>query len=596
MKNLKFLAALLLLLPFSQSAKADLCVDSTTGKYVTCPITDSAAAGVGLPSTTTTGLGSPTFVTTTNSFNGGTHGGLLLSDTTGPALNIKRSTTGATDTVDMQVTRAANYTGGNSSFVNSAFSATTTTTAGANNYEWAGLFRLNNSNTAANASQNVAFAAKAYKLSTGITFGENISCIDSLADPTTGCTASEIDDYVNGTDANGVRLIMHLVYGNNSFGPTTGHINDAILIGPETGTTTGIIDNAGIEMNGDYKYGMLFTGAPTTAGSMLISDQRTGANMTYGLNLGGSYTSGAIYLRDNKNIIWSSDQTSKTKYVSADSCLETLTTTTAIWKVCDDGHVAATGGLTVTGAITPSTTAGIVGTAAADSPTAGSVGQVVSLHCVVGTAAAAASAVTITIAVPGVVTWTGGLPITSSTGLANYTCPINFTGTPPTGIVVGTNYFIVGSSVSGNSFSISDTAAHALAGTNKITTTGSDGGTTAYIGNLGATTTTFSGAGISLVAGDWDCNALAEYQELTSITASRWVSAINTAAATIGAIGTFTDNRVVSGIIGAANEYTPSPVVQENISSTTSVFAVVNSTFTAGTMNEGGLIRCRRMR
>lgn len=36
LKALKFVLALLLLLPFSQAAKADLCIDSTTGRYVTC--------------------------------------------------------------------------------------------------------------------------------------------------------------------------------------------------------------------------------------------------------------------------------------------------------------------------------------------------------------------------------------------------------------------------------------------------------------------------------------------------------------------------------------------------------------------------------
>ncbi len=254
------------------------------------------------------------------------------------------------------------------------------------------------------------------------------------------------------------------------------------------------------------------------------------------------------------------------------------------------------GGLTSTASIIPSTTAGIVGTAAADLPTAGSVGEVASIHCVVGTAAQAATAVTITIATPAVVTWTSHTFVPSS-GLANYTCPINFTGTPPTGIAVGTNYYIIGSTVSGDTFQIADTSAHALAGTNKINTTGSDGGTTAYIGNLATTNNVFPAAGLSLVAGDWDCTELAEYQELTTLTVSRWAHGINPASGTaLGSIGTFQDNRIVSGAVGAFNQYQTGPVVQENISATTTVFQTVSASFTVGTMNIGGFLRCRRMR
>ncbi len=254
--------------------------------------------------------------------------------------------------------------------------------------------------------------------------------------------------------------------------------------------------------------------------------------------------------------------------------------------------------MTVTGLITPTATVGIAGTTGADAPAAGSVGQVVSMHCVVGTAAQAATNVSTPVASPGVVTWTSHTFV-PSTGLANYTCPINFTttGALPTGLAVGTNYFIIGSSVSGDTFQVADTAAHALAGTNAINFTGSTSGqSSAYIGNLGSNGASFTGAGLSLIAGDWDCTALAEYQELTSITSARYVAGVNNAAATIGAIGTFTDDKTVSGIVGAANIYIPSPPVQVNISATTSEFAIDNSTFTGGSMNEGGLLRCRRMR
>ncbi len=264
------------------------------------------------------------------------------------------------------------------------------------------------------------------------------------------------------------------------------------------------------------------------------------------------------------------------------------------------GTAPAAGSFTTigaTGLISPAATVGVKGTVGADSPAAGSVGEVVSLHCVVGTQAQAATNVTTPVASPGIVTWTSHTFV-PSTGLANYTCPINFTttGALPTGLVVGTNYWIIGSSVSGDTFQVAATAAGAITGT-AINFTGSTSGqSSAYIGALTGTGAAANGAALALVAGDWDCSGLAEWQELTSLTAvTRWATGLSTTAGTIGAIGTFLDDHVVSGTVGAFNMYLPAPVLQENVSATTNLFLIDVATFT-GTMNDGGLIRCRRMR
>lgn len=230
----------------------------------------------------------------------------------------------------------------------------------------------------------------------------------------------------------------------------------------------------------------------------------------------------------------------------------------------------------------------------ASNGTAGKVGEVASINCLVAGSAAASTSVTVTIATPGVVTWSSHT-FAPSTGLANYTCPINFLGTPPTGIVVGTNYYIIGSSVSGDTFQISDTAAHALAGTNAVATTGSDGGTTAFIGALGSTGTVFGGAALNLTAGDWDCSFVGTFEELTSLTTTRFTAGIHTS---VGAPTTGNANvqPTASQVIGAASPNLPSPIVRENVSATTAIYGVDISTFSGGTMNEGGLLRCRRMR
>ncbi len=244
---------------------------------------------------------------------------------------------------------------------------------------------------------------------------------------------------------------------------------------------------------------------------------------------------------------------------------------------------------------TLSASSGFTGVTDASAGAAGKVGEVVSINCPVNTQAAAATSVTITIASPGVVTWSSHTFV-PSTSLANYTCAINFLGTPPTGIVVGTNYYIIGSTVSGDTFQVADTAAHALAGTNAVNTTGSDGGTTARLGNLAGTTTAYNSAALAVVAGDWDCSGVGEFQELTTLTMQRYATGLASVGGALGAIGTYLDNHVVSGAVGAFNNYWPTPVFQYNVSSASNLFLITTANWTVGTMVQGGLIRCRRMR
>lgn len=532
-------------------------------------------------------------------FNGSGHIGLVSPDTTnGPTFNFKRGTTGAQDTADFFVHRAANYTGGSNAFVNSALNATTITTSGANSYEWTFSCILDNFNTLADASQNVCEAAHATQEAGGLTWARNASVISMTQDPAGGAVADEIDAYVNGTQANNNRVILHLVGGNNSGGHDfsangPGHIRAGILLSPQNNDATKLaIDDAWIVAGGDYSLGMHFSGAPT-ANSTLLTDDRTGPSVTYGLNLGGTYTSAAIFLRDNKNIIWSTDQHSKTRYVSADSCLETNTQNTILWKICDDGHVEAP-----SGAIKPSSTAGITGTAVADSANAGAIGEFFSVDCGENSITGNASAtITVTIASPAVVTWTS--PPFAATGPTSYTCPINFTTSSalPTGLVAGTNYYIDGATVSGNTFQLSDTAAHALAGTNHVNTSGSQSGTqTGNMGFLATTATPGAGAGFNLTAGDWDCATYAVYSVLTALTQSGWFTGIGTSGTALpSAYNAMAVDRQ-TGTIGAVHTEKQIGSVRENVSSTTGIYSVEQAVFSAGTEQIASWLRCRRMR
>lgn len=79
--------------------------------------------------------------------------------------------------------------------------------------------------------------------------------------------------------------------------------------------------------------------------------------------------------------------------------------------------------------------------------------------------------VTITIASPGVATW-------NNHGLAAGTA-VRFqtTGALPTGLTAGTTYYVTNdSNLTADTFAVSDTQAHALAGTNQVDTSGSQSG------------------------------------------------------------------------------------------------------------------------
>ena len=281
-------------------------------------------------------------------FNGSGHIGLISPETNnpvGPTFNFKRATTGPNDAADFFVHRLANYASSPAALVNNALNATTIVSAGAGSYEWVSSFILDNFATFADGTQNVAEAAHATQEADGLTWARNAAAICMLQDNGGGCVGDELDIYANGTQANNNRVVFHIVAGNNSGGHDfsgngAAHIRTGILLTPQNNdANTLIVDDAWIVAQGDYKLGMHFSGAPTQAGSALLTDDRTGANVAYGLNLGGTYSSGAIFLRDDKNVIWSGDQTVTSRYGSSNACLENRKSGTAWYYSCGDGTV-----------------------------------------------------------------------------------------------------------------------------------------------------------------------------------------------------------------------------------------------------------------
>lgn len=217
-------------------------------------------------------------------------------------------------------------------------------------------------------------------------------------------------------------------------------------------------------------------------------------------------------------------------------------------------------------------------------------GDSVSTGLCTGTAVTAT--VTITIATPGVVTWTAH----GFTGA----CPVVFTtsGALPTGLTAGTTYWVVSGSITANTFQVATTVANALAGT-AIATSGTQSGV--QTGTAGSPLTTATAAnvtGLSLTQGEWNCWAtvsrvLGATTSMTLIAAS--ISQTSATMATQGSTG-FSSVSTAANVIGATGFDTKIGPDRQSLTATTNVFLVARDTFTVSTDGAYGNLTCRRMR
>lgn len=259
-------------------------------------------------------------------------------------------------------------------------------------------------------------------------------------------------------------------------------------------------------------------------------------------------------------------------------------------------NLAVTGTANFAGSsgITPPQLAGIIGTNTNNNANAGAIGEFTNAQC---PGPATTATITVTIATPGVVTWSGH-PF-SGTAPRFDACPVVFTttGALPTGITAGTQYWVVPSSISGNNFSIATSVANAIAGT-KIATSGSQSGTqTGTAGSVLTTATAKDVTGLPLTAGDWDCSALLARSlgGTTSVTLLK--TSISTTSATDGTIpnGTMDQYSQPAGVPANDLDEGIGPLRLLN-SGTVNAFLVADDTFTLSTNKAYGTIRCRRVR
>lgn len=238
------------------------------------------------------------------------------------------------------------------------------------------------------------------------------------------------------------------------------------------------------------------------------------------------------------------------------------------------------------------------GTATNDNASAGNVGQYISASTADTGAGQGGSTVTITNASPGVITWGTTIPyVFNGTGCAG----INFTtsGALPTGLVVGTNYYVGSGSVSGNTFSVATTCANAIAGT-YINTSSAGSGTHTGVPTVLLTSsgvTTFDVLGLSLTAGDWDVtNDIAFFSNTTTSITLEW-AVINTVTATLTSIPSRLGQEGTPALVpGQGNNLIHVGPTRISLSGTSTVFCSAGGNFTISTLASWGGCHARRVR
>lgn len=258
---------------------------------------------------------------------------------------------------------------------------------------------------------------------------------------------------------------------------------------------------------------------------------------------------------------------------------------------------ALTGDCTTSVGAVATTCARTTATATNDNAAAGAVGEYVEARFTGATAT-----VTVTIASPAVVTWTSPPYAGSATTGTNWTAPISFTttGALPTGITAATTYWVIGNTLSGNTFQIATSVANALAAT-PINTSGTQSGTQTAnsLQNYAATTTATDCAALQLTAGDWDVRGALYGDPTNASTSVTDVSAylsqtLNTANTTPGYFGQIVGAAVVPGV--AAVISVAVPPARFSFAGTSTVHFVGLSIFTVSTMSQYCGISARRPR
>lgn len=231
----------------------------------------------------------------------------------------------------------------------------------------------------------------------------------------------------------------------------------------------------------------------------------------------------------------------------------------------------------------------IVGTTTNDSAAAGNVGEYMR-----SAANNTSSTVTISNATPGIVSWTAHGRTAGS--VVNFTT----TGVLPTGLTVGTSYYVcAGSTLLANSFAVASTPANALAGT-AIATSSAGSGTHTCLSNAVLTTgVAVSIAAIPLTAGEWDVSVAGlVLPGDSSTTLTQVFSTISTANNTLGTSSPeqFNEQNYTAVAIGTTYQSAPAGPFRVSLAAPTTYYLVLRATFAVSTLGGLGSIVARRVR
>lgn len=259
--------------------------------------------------------------------------------------------------------------------------------------------------------------------------------------------------------------------------------------------------------------------------------------------------------------------------------------------------VAATT-VSASGLITPTSTVGIAGTVTNDSAQAGSIGEYKATAMT--TVAATGTAFT---AVGDSATTT--LTSTAHGLVAGQAVSVSTSSALPTGFSATTNYYVTAGSVTVNTFTLSDTLAHAMAGTNAIAASSAGTGTQTVHGScVLATTVAADICGLALTAGDWDVDALVfpGYGASTSVTSwALWIAQVGgsaqpSTAANVLAQGLTAAGAATANTTNTAACWVTAGTLRVSLSAAGYLALAAQATFSVSTLSPQALLRARRVR
>lgn len=102
---------------------------------------------------------------------------------------------------------------------------------------------------------------------------------------------------------------------------------------------------------------------------------------------------------------------------------------------------------------------------------------------------------------------------------------------------------------------------------------------------------------VSLTAGDWDVSGSCTFTAATSTSITKTICGLSATSGVVGADGTYSRDTTAA-VVPGAGEWKDflAPVTRFLINTTTTIYLIGQSTFTASTQTAGGAIRARRVR